>query len=173
MQRVVTGAIGARISRGKEPLALRDLRATRRRRHVEQLDWIDALYRVYLIAIFGALAIALVSGALGDANADQHALSESDQHGPALLGLLVALGVASGVRWGARGGRLAIEAAEVQHVLLAPIDREAALRGPALRRLRTVVFAGAVVGAVAGNLAFRRLPGPPAAWVACGAIFCA
>ncbi len=152
---------------------MRDLRATRRRRHVQELDWIDALYRVYLIAIFGALAVAFVSGALGDGNADQHALGEIDLHGPALLGLLVALGVAGGVRSGARGGPLAIEAAEVQHVLLAPVDRGAALRGPALRRLRSAIFAGAVVGAVAGNLAFRRLPGRPAAWVACGAIFCA
>lgn len=163
----------ARTSSPKALGALRDLRATRRRRHAQQLDWIDALYRVYLIAIFGALAIALVSGALGDANADQHALSAIDKHGQALLGLLVALGVAGGVRSGARGGPLAIEAADVQHVLLAPVERGAALRGPALRRLRTLVFAGAVVGAVAGNLAFRRLPGRPAAWVVCGAIFCA
>jgi hypothetical protein len=162
-----------RTSSRKAPGALRDLRAARRRRHVQELDWIDALYRVYLIAIFGTLAIALISGALGDANADQHALSEIDRHGAALLGLLVALGVAGGVRSGARGGPLAIEAAEVQHVLLAPVDRAAALRGPAMRRLRTAIFAGAVVGAVAGNLAFRRLPGRPAAWVACGALFCA
>jgi hypothetical protein len=169
----VTGDVSDGASDGQALGALRDLRARRRRRHVQELDWIDSLYRVYLIAIFGALAIALVSGALGDANAGPHALSEIDRHGPALLGLLVALGIAGGVRSGARGGPLAIEAADVQHVLLAPVDRAAALRGPALRRLRTGIFAGAVVGAVAGNLAFRRLPGRPAAWIASGAIFCA
>jgi hypothetical protein len=46
-----------------------------------------------------------------------------------------------------------------------------ALRGPALAQLRSRVFAGVVAGAVVGNLAFRRLPGKPAAWVAGGIAF--
>ena len=54
----------------------------------------------------------------------------------------------------------------MQHVLLAPVDRSIALRGLALRQLRTAVFVGAVVGAVIGNFAFRRLPGEAAEWLA-------
>jgi hypothetical protein len=146
--------------------ALRDLRRARSRRYLDPQKWIDTLYRVYLIAIFGALAVALISGALGDARADQDAIDEIAARGPALLGLLVALGAAGGLRSGARGGPLAIEAADVQHVLLAPVDRSIALRGLALRQLRTAVFVGAVVGAVIGNFAFRRLPGEAAEWLA-------
>ena len=146
--------------------ALRDLRRVRRRRYLDPQIWIDTLYRVYLIAIFGAVAVALISGALGDAQADRHAVDEITNRGPALLGMLAALGVAGGLRSGARGGPLAIEGADVQHVLLSPVDRSTALRGLALRQLRTAVFGGAVVGAVVGNLAFRRLPGEAAEWLA-------
>jgi len=151
--------------------ALKDLRAARRHRHVEDLDWIDALYRVYLVALFGALGLAFVSGALGDGPADDHTIREITEHGPALLGLLVALAVAAGLRSGARGGPLAIEAADVQHVLLSPVDRGVALRGIAIRQLRTATFFGAIIGMIAGNFAFRRLPGSPAGWVTVGAMF--
>jgi hypothetical protein len=63
-----------------------------------------------------------------------------------------------------------VEAADVRHVLLAPVDRSVALRGPALRQLRFACLAGTGAGAVAGLLAFRRLPGAPAGWVAAGAV---
>ena len=83
----------------------------------------------------------------------------------------MALAVFAGLRSGARGGPLAIEDAEVQYVLLAPIDRAAALRSSALRQLRIATLGGAVLGAVAGNFAFRRLPGSPVEWLACLAAF--
>jgi hypothetical protein len=59
----------------------------------------------------------------------------------------------------------------VHQILLAPIDRGVALRGPAVAQLRSRVFVAAVAGAVVGNLAFRRLPGKPGAWVSCGVVF--
>src|SRR4051794_26533085 len=141
--------------------ALRELRAARRRRYRKELDWIDGLYRIYLAAISGAVGVALISGALTDARVDVQTVGDIASHGPALLGLLVAVGIAAGLRSGARGGPLALEAPEVQHVLLAPVDRATALRGLALRRLRTAMFVGAIVGVIAGNFAFRRLPGTP------------
>ena len=156
---------------GDRERALKDLRAARRRRYFDSLAWMDTLYRLYLTAIFGGVAIALVSGALGDARADAHAVNQLSVHGPALIGVLVALAVAAGWRAGGRGGPLAIEAADVQHVLLAPIDRSAYLRRIAVRRLGAATFTGAVVGLVVGNLAFRRLPGPTAEWLACDAAF--
>jgi hypothetical protein len=151
--------------------ALKDLRAARRHRHVEELDWIDALYRVYLVALFGALGLALLSGALGDGPADDNAVREITKQAPALLGLLVALGIAGGLRSGGRGGPLAIEAADVQHVLLSPVDRGVALRWIAVRQLRSAAFFGSILGMIAGNFAFRQLPGSPPAWIAVGAVF--
>ena len=64
-----------------------------------------------------------------------------------------------------------IEAADVQYLLLAPIDRGFALRGVVLRQLRTRVFFAVVIGAVIGNLAFRRLPGHPGTWIVALALF--
>jgi hypothetical protein len=158
-------------AKGDARQALRRLRAARRRRYLDPGAWADTLYRVYVTAILGGLAIALVSGALGDARASEDAVEEIARRGPALLGLLVALAVAGGLRSGGRGGPLAIEAPDLQHVLLSPIERGWLLRRLALRRLRTAAFAGAVVGAVIGNLAFRRLPGTPIEWLGSAAAF--
>jgi hypothetical protein len=151
--------------------ALGELRAARRRRFVEQLDVMEVLYRVYLAAIFGGIALAVVAGWVEEAPASAGAIADMKEHGPAVLGLVLALVVLMGLRSGARGGPLAIEAAEVQYVLLAPIDRGAALRPAAWRQLRIAVLGGAVLGAVVGNFVFRRLPGSPVAWIACLALF--
>lgn len=151
--------------------ALRDLRAARRRRYAENVNVLEVLYRLYVGVILGAGGLALISGALADVRVDPHTVEEIRRHGPAALGLLVALAAAAGLRSGGRGGPLVLEAADVQHVLLAPVDRGKALRGLAVRRLRTACFIGSVAGLVAGNFAFRRLPGRPVEWLACGAVF--
>ena len=113
----------------------------------------------------------LVSGVLGDARATPSVLADVIADGPALIGLVVAAGAAIAVRSGGRGGPLAIEAPDVHHVLLSPVDRGAAIRGLALRQARTGAFLGIVLGLVAANLAFRRLPGAPSAWLVLGALF--
>ncbi|MEA2466040.1 MAG: hypothetical protein QOJ57_166, partial [Thermoleophilaceae bacterium] len=150
---------------------LRELRTSRRRHYLQQLDWVDALYKAYLTAIGAGVGTLLVSGVLGDARVGGGSVHSIAQRGPAVLGLAVAVLVAAGLRSGARGGPLALQRPDVHQVLLAPIDRRLALRGPALGQLRSRVFVAAVAGAVVGNLAFRRLPGKPAAWVACGVAF--
>jgi hypothetical protein len=61
-----------------------------------------------------------------------------------------------------------VEAAEVRHVLLAPVDRRTALWGTAVRQLRFLLLLGGGAGAIAGLLAFRRLPGAPFGWVVSG-----
>jgi hypothetical protein len=58
----------------------------------------------------------------------------------------------------------------VRHVLLAPVDRTTALRGPAIRRLRFLVFVGTVTGLIAGQLAHHRIEGDTRAWLATGAL---
>ncbi len=151
-------------------MALGELRAARRRRFVAQIDVMEVLYRVYLAAIFGGIALAVIAGWVEEAPASASAIADMKEHGPAVLGLALALAVLMGLRSGARGGPLAIEAAEVQYVLLAPIDRGAALRPAAWRQLRIAVLAGAVLGAVVGNFVFRRLPGSPVAWFVCLAL---
>lgn len=150
---------------------LRELRGARRRHYLRQLDWVDALYKAYLTAIGAGAGTLLVSGALGDARAGAHSAHEIAARGPAVLGLAVALLVAAGLRTGARGGPLALQPPDVHQILLAPVDRRLALRGPAIAQLRSRVFVAAVAGAVVGNLAFRRLPGKPAVWIGCGVLF--
>jgi hypothetical protein len=148
------------------------MRSTRRRRFVGQLDnAMEILYRAYVAAIFAVFALAVLAGIVHDAGVGAEAAGEIADKGPALLGAGVSLAALAGLRSGARGGPLAIEDAEVQYVLLAPVDRGAALRPSALRQMRMGVLAGAGLGAVAGNFAFRQLPGSPAEWLACLALF--
>jgi hypothetical protein len=163
-----TGAVS---SEGSARVALREMRAARRRRYVQQLDVMEVLYRVYVGAIFAAIALGVVAGAVNEAPATPAAIDSLRRHGPALLGMAIAACIFAGLRAGARGGPLAIEEAELQYVLLAPVDRGAALRPAAWRQLRIGALAGAVLGAVLGNFVFRRLPGSPVEWIACLALF--
>ena len=122
-----------------------------------------------MTAIVGGVAVWLLSGVTGDHRVGPAALSRTGQHGAQVVGMVIGLAWAVGLRSGGRGGPLVVEAAEVRHVLLAPLDRSVTLRGPAVRQLRFAALAGGGVGAVGGLLAFRRLPGHAAAWVATGA----
>jgi hypothetical protein len=151
--------------------ALADFRRTRRRHYVESLDVMEVLYRVYVGAIGAAIGLGVLAGLLHEAPADADAVAAISAHAPAIIGVAVALGVLAGLRSGARGGPLAIEPAEVQYTLLAPVDRGAALRPAARAQLRTVVIAGAILGAVVGNFVFRRFPGSPVEWLAGLALF--
>ncbi|MFI5028023.1 MAG: hypothetical protein ACHQCF_03460 [Solirubrobacterales bacterium] len=150
---------------------MRDMRAARRRRYLAGLDAMEVLYRVYVCAIFGGWGLALLAGAIADAPLKGAEVDWLSQHAPGILGLGTALAVAIGLRLGARGGPLAIEAADVQYVLLAPIDRGSVLRGPALRQLRAAGLFGAVAGLIVANFALRRLPGSALAWLAALAAF--
>ncbi len=150
--------------------ALFELRQHRKARRLGDWHFFDALYKAYLSALAGGLGITMLSGVVGDERIGEAATADVRRVGPALLGVLIALVVAFGLRSGSRGGPIALEAAEVRYVLLAPVDRNVALRQPARRQLRFSVFAGSVIGAVIGLLAFRRFAGPPLEWIACGAV---
>ncbi len=149
---------------------LAELRGARRRQRLHNFDAFEALYRAYLTLVLGSVAVWLLSGVVGDARLRGVDLQRVTDHGPAVAGVAFAVAVAVGLRSGGRGGPLAIEAADVSHVLMAPVDRAAALRGPAWRQLRFGTVAGFGTGAVAGLLAFRRLSGSAPEWVACGAL---
>lgn len=149
--------------------AVHALRRARQRHRLAEIEWFEALYRVYLAAFVFGGSILFISGFVPDEPVSTSTAADIAEFGPAWLGLAGALAVALGLRSGSRGGPLAIEEADVRHVLLAPVSRLRVLLRPALQRFRTVVFATAGVGAVAGQLAGRRLPGSTMSWALAGA----
>lgn len=154
-----------------ETAALFDLRRTRKRRRLGDIEWFDSAYRVYLVALFGGGGVLWLSGAIGTDQVSAATARAISEHGPSWLGVLGALAVLIGARSGAQGGPLALEAADVSMVMLAPVDRGIALRRPAVQRLRSALGLGIAAGAVAGQLAGRRLPGSATAWAGAGALF--
>ena len=135
------------------------------------IHWVDALYQVYLTGLVSLVLIVLLSGAIGDEKVSASGIADVKEYGPAAAGLLVALAVFMGLRSGSRGGPLALERPDVRHVLLSPVDRGVALRGPAWRQLRFLVGVGAAVGAATGQLVVRRLPGNAVEWIVFGALY--
>lgn len=138
--------------------ALREMRTDRRRRRVAEIEWFDALYRVYLAALIGGFVAIFLSEQVNDAPFTATQIEAVMHDGPRVAGLIVAVTIFLGLRSGANGGPLSIEDAEVSHVLLAPVDRGAVLRRPAAQRLRTLAFAGAITGGATGLLIGKRMP---------------
>ncbi len=136
---------------------------------MRDLDWFEAAYRAYLTGIVGLVIVLVASSWLGDRRPSPEGFADLLEYGPAAIGLLAAVAVALGLRSGSRGGPLAVEPAEVRYTLLSPIPRRIALIGPALRQIRFSAFLGAVVGAIAGVLAWRRLGDNGFKWAASGA----
>jgi len=153
--------------------ALRDMRGQRRRHRVEAIEWFEALYRVYLAAFMGGGAILFLSSVAGDEQITGQALRDVTAYTPHVVGFIAALVVFIGLRSGANGGPIAVEEAEVRHVLLSPIEHAAVLRHPAIQRLRTFAFAGAIAGGTANQLLGRRITSAGtslALWALYGAI---
>ena len=149
--------------------ALREMRRTRRIHRVAEIEWFEALYRVYLTAIVGGGIVLFLSGLVKDADVTPAQLASITAHGPHVLGITMAIAVALGLRSGANGGPIAIEEPEVRHVLMSPVPHRQVLFHPAMQRVRSMAFSGAIAGAIAGQLAARRLPGSPGAWLLWGA----
>ncbi len=162
---------GGVVAAGDPVAAMKAMRAARRRRYGQRRDIMEVLYRVYLVALAAVFALAFLAGALHEVPADPAAVAGIGAHAPAILGVAVAVLVLAGLRSGARGGPLAIEAAEVRYTLLAPVSRRVALRPAALQQLRVATVSGAIFGAVVGNFVFRRFPGTALEWVGALAAF--
>lgn len=151
--------------------ALADLRRTRRRRRLGDTEWFDLAYRVYLAAFFGGSAIIILSDRVGDAPLSDARVADVLARGPAWVGLIATAALAVGLRSGAVGGPVTVESADVQHLLLAPVDRAAVLRRPLWQRIRATAFGASLAGGVAGLLAEQRVPSSAGAWVWWGAVF--
>ena len=151
--------------------AIRALRRARQKNRLAEVEWFEALYRVYLAAFIFGGGILFVSGFVPDDPVAPTMSRDVLTFGPGWLGLAAILAIAIGLRSGSRGGPLAIEEADVRHVLLAPVSRRKVLLRPATQRLRSAMFATGAFGAVAGQLAGRRLPGSGMAWALSGALW--
>lgn len=151
--------------------ALRDLRARRKKNRLGELEWFEAAYQVYLVALFGGGGLLWLSSLVGDQKLSVVEAADVARNAPALLGLVAVLAVVLGLRSGSQGGPLALEAADVTHVMLSPVDRLQALLRPATQRIRSAVFVGVGLGGALGQLAGRRLPGTSFAWFGSGALF--
>ena len=141
--------------------ALRAMRNQRRRHRVADMEWFEALYKVYIAAFLGGSAILFLSGLSTDTPLTTQQMTNLLAHTPHAVGLIAAVVVFIGLRSGANGGPIAVEEPEVRHVLLAPLDHAAVLRHPAIQRLRTFAFAGAIAGGTANQLLGRRVPNAP------------
>ena len=148
--------------------ALHRLRDARRANRVADTDWFELAYRAYLTG-FGALFVVLfLVGAIGDSVLDPAARARVVDHAPAVIGLVAAVAIAIGLRSGSRGGPLALEPAEVRHVLLSPVDRGRALGPLALTQIRHALFVGVASGAVIGLVAARRFGDGRVPWALSG-----
>jgi hypothetical protein len=151
--------------------SLTDWRRFRKRRRVAEINVIDALYRADIAFLLGGAAVYLLAGAIGDGAITRGQAVRVAGEGADWLCVVTAAVVAVGLRSGSRGGPLVLEQAEVRHVLLAPVDRTAALRGPALRQLRFLLFVAGLAGMVVGNFASHRLEHHAAAWTLAGGLY--
>ena len=138
------------------------------------LDWIEVLYKAYVAAIVSLATLFTLAAIVGDAPVSIATTAHIRDDGPAWIGLGIAIAIMLGLRSGTRGGPLALELADVHHVLLAPLDRGIALRGAAYRQLRGVTLVGLVGGALAGLLVAQRVPGQSGAdvagWIVAGGV---
>ena len=152
---------------------LGELRTRRRQRRTAQIAWFDAFYQAYVTALFAGVAILLGSGFVGGGPVDEAGVDRILADGPRVLGLLAAFALAAGLRSGSRGGPLAVEPADVQHALLAPLSLRKALHGPAVRQARFLLFVAVVAGAIDGKIVDRRLDCGIALWAATAALWAA
>lgn len=150
--------------------ALGELRRTRRHNRLSDVHWVDALYRVYIVVLGAVIFVMFAAGRLPDDRLDAAQAIDFGSKAPMWLGFGFAVAVGIGLRSGGRGGPLVLEAPVVMHELTAPIPRSAVVRTPAIKQLRFMSFAGAVVGAIVGLLASHRLPTNPAVSIACCAL---
>lgn len=152
-------------------VAVDDLRRTRRHRRIGDVAWGDLAYRVYTTTL-GCIVFAIfASGWVGDHELSAAATADVVRLGPAWAGLGAALAVLFGLRSGSRGGPLALEGADVYHLLLAPIDRSRVLRRPATGIVGYGIAGGAAAGGLAGALMSQRLPGSDTEWIASGVLY--
>ncbi|MFK8023402.1 MAG: hypothetical protein AB8G26_05490 [Ilumatobacter sp.] len=148
-----------------------ELRRTRRAIRLGDTEWFDVLYRVYLFALAGTIAVILASDAVEGLVGDEVSTETLLDRGPTIAGIVAVLAVGIGLRNGADGGPISVEPADVRHLLTAPIDRRRALLRPIVQRFRSLAFGAALTLGILGQLVGREIDGSRAAWAGSGALF--
>jgi len=146
--------------------ALHELRRTRRHNRLSEVHWIDALYRVYIVALAAVIFVMFAVSQLPEDRLTNPEAIDFANQAPMWIGLGFAIAIGMGLRSGGRGGPLVLEAPVVMHELNAPVPRSEVVRTPAIKQLRFMAFGGAVIGAIIGQVATHRLPVNPAAAIA-------
>ena len=147
------------------------MQSARRRHYIREGDWVDSLYKTYVTVIAALVALFYLGAAFGSADASAATVRDVEAHAPAVLGLVVAVFAALGLRSGARGGPLAVAAPDVTYLLLAPVPRSVALRATAWRQLRGVLLLPTIAGGVAANIVANHFGGEQVFWIVAGAAF--
>lgn len=148
-----------------QALALKEMRAARRKRRLTDVHWVDALYRVYVLAIGVGGLVWYLATVLGERTVNPSALGHVRTGGPAAVGAAIAALLVLALRSGQRGGPVALEMADVQYLLGAPIPPAMVLRRPFVNVLRRGLGVGAIAGAVVGRLAEPFLGGSAVGWM--------
>ena len=156
------------VAGGRE--AVSDMRATRRRRRLGDVSWGDLAYRVYTTTLVTLVLAVLVSSYIGDRRVGASTVAQFRADAPSWAGLVVAIVILMMVRSGSRGGPIAMEGADVHHLMLAPVDRTSTLRRPTVGVIGYGVAGGAVAGGLVGSLVAQRLPGTTIDWIGVGAL---
>lgn len=155
----------ALLTRPEAKRSIHDLRSARRERRVEEVHFVDVMYKAYITAILVFLAALGIAKVLGDTPLTGSALHDAETFGPQWTGLVISVVLALALRSGARGGPLAPEAPDVTHLLLAPVPRSVVMSGLAVRQLRGVLFTGLAAGTAIGLAVGPRLGGSYPGWI--------
>ena len=152
-------------------VALRELRSTRRGHRLQDIHWSDSIYRLYIVFGGGGFLLWWVVTLLGSPTLNERTRMHVLQRGPAAAGVLVALAIGGALRSGSRGGPLSLEAADVTHVMQAPIPRRLSLGRPYVHQLRRGIYIGGLAGIAIGACTRPFLLGSVGGWIATGVGF--
>ena len=83
---------------------LRELRRVRRERRLGDTEWFDVLYRVYLFALVGTIAVVVASDSIDGLIDEQISADLILERGPSIAGVVVVLAFSIGLRNGSEGG---------------------------------------------------------------------
>ncbi len=129
------------------------------------MDKSDLAYRAYVTVVFGLFGFFVALGAVDEAPIGEGTIQWLTGHGSQWIGLGIATVVAAALRSGANGGPLTIDDVDAHHLLLSPLSRHDVLDRPVRKLFLTAAGAAGVLGAAAGELAARRMPGTKTEWV--------